>query len=190
LFSWVKSAKASVSATWRVEQSGPDRYEVRDANGFRLASVDFRDDLQRWSFGHSHLTSDEARRIAKAIARLPEFLMQRRGFYQRGGGPRWKPDRPYHVALKDSYIRAHWEINALCQLNGIPFNATGERIQSGGMWCVYEFSWQLDAMQFWDRFEGRWLLGTEFHYPERPVDLPPMKQPPNWPRFDPSQARG
>jgi hypothetical protein len=54
--------------------------------------VDFRDDLQRWSFGHSHLTSDEARRIAKPIARLPEFLMQRRGFYQRGGGPRWKPD--------------------------------------------------------------------------------------------------
>jgi hypothetical protein len=64
---------------WRVEQPGPDRYEVRDGNGFRLASVDFRDDLQRWSFGHSHLTSDEARRIAKAIARLPELLMQRRG---------------------------------------------------------------------------------------------------------------
>jgi hypothetical protein len=43
------------------------------------------------------------------------------------------------------------------------FNATGERIQSGGMWCVYELSWH------WMR-----LLGTEFHYPERPKDLPPM----------------
>ncbi len=74
-------------------------------------------------------------------------------------------------------IRAHWdEINALCQLNGIPFNATGERIQSGGMWCVFEFTWQLNAMQFWDRFEGRWMLGSEFHYRERPKDLPSMKQ--------------
>jgi len=47
----------------------PDRYEVRDANGFRLASVYFRDDLGKWSFGHSHLTSDEARRIAKTKRR-------------------------------------------------------------------------------------------------------------------------
>jgi hypothetical protein len=157
----------------------------------RSASIFPRDDLQRCSFGHSHLTSDEARRIAKAIARLPEFSTQRRGFYQRGGGPRWKADRPYHVALEDSYIRTHWdEINALCQLNGIPFNATGAKIQSGGMWCVYEFSWQLDAMQFWDRFEGRWLLGTEFHYPERPKDLPAMKPLGGWPDFDPRKARG
>jgi len=72
-----------------------------------VALVYFRDDLKKWSFGHNHLTSDEAGRIAKAIARLPQFLMQRRGFYQRGGGdPRWKPSRPYHVALEDGYIRA------------------------------------------------------------------------------------
>jgi hypothetical protein len=55
---------------WRVEQAGVDCYEVRDANGFKLATVHCRDDLQKWSFGHGHLTSDEARRIAKAIARL------------------------------------------------------------------------------------------------------------------------
>jgi hypothetical protein len=62
--------------------------------GFRLASVHCRDDLQKWSFGHRHLTSDEARRIANAIARLPEFLMQRCGFYSRGGGhDRWKPSQ-------------------------------------------------------------------------------------------------
>src|SRR4051812_28133304 len=80
--------------------------EIRDANGFRLASVHCRDDLQRWSFGHNHLTSDEARRIANAIARLPELLMLRRGFYPRGGGhDLWKPSRPYHVALEDSYNR-------------------------------------------------------------------------------------
>jgi hypothetical protein len=52
-----------------VEQAGTDCYEIRDANGFRLATVHCRDDLQNWSFGHSHLTSDEARRIANAIAR-------------------------------------------------------------------------------------------------------------------------
>jgi len=102
--------------------------------------------------------------------------MQRHGFYSRGGGhDRWKPSRPYHVALEDSYIRAHWdEINVLCKLNGIPFNATGEKVQQDGLWCVYEFTWQLDAIQFWDRFEGRWLRGSAFHYPERPKDLPPI----------------
>ena len=62
-----------------------------------------RDDLQKWSFGHSRLTSDEAPRIAAAIARLPGLLIQRRGFYPRGGGhERWKASRPYHVALEDS----------------------------------------------------------------------------------------
>ena len=44
-----------------------------------------RDDAQRYSFGVSKLSSDEARRIGKAIARIPEFLMQRQGFSPRGG---------------------------------------------------------------------------------------------------------
>jgi hypothetical protein len=176
---------------WRVERVGDDCLRVLDANGVVLATVLCRDDLQNWSFGHSYLTSDEARRIANAIARLPEFLMQRHGFYRRGCGARWKPDRPYHVALEDGYVRAHWdEINALCKLNGIPFNATGERIRDGGLWCVYEFTWQLDAIQFWDRFEGRWLRGSEFHYPERPKGLPQMKPLKGWPKFDPRKARG
>jgi hypothetical protein len=175
---------------WRAEQASADTYYVLDANGVRLAVIHCRDDLQKWSWGHQHLTSDEARRIAKAITRLPEFLMQRRGFYARGSGDRWKPGRPYHVALEDSYVRAHWdEIDALCKLNSIPFNATGERIRDGGLWCVYEFTWQMDAIQFWDRFEGRWLRGSEFVYPERPKDLPKLKPLENWPRFDPRQAR-
>jgi hypothetical protein len=183
--------KRRFPAPWRVEQSGADCYEVRDANGLRLASVHFRDDLQKWSFGHSHLTSDEARRIAKAIARLPEFLMQRQGFYPRGGGDRWKPSRPYHVALEDSYVRVHYDrINALCRLNSIPFNATGENIRDEGLWCVYEFTWQTDAILFWDTFEGRWLRGTEFHFLERPNDLPAIKPLKNWPKFDPKNARG
>jgi len=43
----------------------------------------------------NNLTSDKARRIVKAIARLPEFLIQRHGFYQRGDGFRWRPQRSY-----------------------------------------------------------------------------------------------
>ena len=78
------SPKRRFPPPWRVEQAGADCFEVRDAKGFKLASVHCRDDLQKWSFGHSHLTSDEARRIATAIARLPELLMQRRGFHSRG----------------------------------------------------------------------------------------------------------
>jgi len=35
-----------------------------------------------------------------------------------------------------------------------------------------------------------WLRGSEFHYPERPKDLPTMKPLKNWPRFDPRDARG
>jgi hypothetical protein len=57
---------------------------VKDANGLVLATIHCRDDLQRWSFGHNRLTSDEARKIAKASPRIPEFMMQRRGFYSRG----------------------------------------------------------------------------------------------------------
>src|ERR1700755_2610736 len=31
---------------------------------------------------------------------LSEFMAQRRGFFPRGGGKRWNPKRPYHVALE------------------------------------------------------------------------------------------
>jgi hypothetical protein len=84
-------------------------YVVRDANGVTVAWLFCRDDSQRYSVGASKLTSEEARRIGKAISRIPEFMMQRQGFYPRGGGKRWRADRPYHVALEDSYIRAHWD---------------------------------------------------------------------------------
>ena len=43
---------------------------------------------------------DEARRIAKAIARTPEFMMGRRGFYARApSNYRWSMARPFHVAF-------------------------------------------------------------------------------------------
>jgi len=136
---------------WTLIRENSECYVVRDANGVTVAWLYCRDDSQRYSVGASKLTSEEARRIGKAISRIPEFMTQRQGFHPRGSRPRWRADRPYHVALKDTYIRAHWtEIDALCR--------------------VYEFTWQMDAILFWDRFKGRWLRGTEFHYPNaRPI---------------------
>ncbi len=61
---------------------------------------------------------------------------------------------------------------ATCRINGIPFDATGEKIRREGLWCVYQFGQQLDAMMAWDRFKGRWLLGEEFSYTERPENMP------------------
>jgi hypothetical protein len=147
--------------------------------GCRWRFVPCRDDLQAIRFAHNRLTSDEARRIANGIARLPEFMMQRKGFYPRGGGDfRWRSTRPYHVALADLYVREHWPfIDTTCKLNSIPFDTTGQRIERDGTWMVYEFAIQLDAIQFWDRFEGRWLRGEEFIYPDRPLDLPKLREP-------------
>ena len=79
-----------------------------------------RDDSGRYSGGASKLTSEEARRIGKAISRIPEFMMQHQAFHPRGGGPRFRADRPYHVALEDMYIREHWaEIDAVCRANSL-----------------------------------------------------------------------
>jgi hypothetical protein len=64
---------------WSVEQDQQHGFRVRDANGVLLASVYCRDDVHaaKWNNYAKHLTSDEARRIAKAIARIPEFLGKR-----------------------------------------------------------------------------------------------------------------
>jgi hypothetical protein len=48
---------------------------------------------------------------------------------------------------------------------------------------------RMDAIWFWDRFNGRWLRGTEFHYPERPANLPSLKPLENWPKFNPRDTR-
>jgi hypothetical protein len=120
---------------WTLIRESSECYVVRDANGVTVAWLFCRDDTQRYSVGASKLTAEEARRIGKAISRIPEFMSQRQGFYPRGGGPRWRADRPYHVVLEDMYIREHWdEIYRLCQVNSLPFNATGETIQNDGVW--------------------------------------------------------
>jgi hypothetical protein len=40
-----------------------------------------------------------------------------------------------------------------------------------------KFAMQLDAIQFWARFQGRWLHGEEFIYPDRPKGLPQLREP-------------
>jgi hypothetical protein len=57
------------------------RHTVQDANCVTVAWLYCRDDSQRYSLGASKLTSEEARRIGKAISRIPEFMMPRQGFY-------------------------------------------------------------------------------------------------------------
>jgi hypothetical protein len=175
---------------WTVAISSAETFVVSDANGVPVAWVHHRDENSRYGFGASRLTADEARRIANAIARIPEFMIQRRDFHKRGCGLRWKASRPYHVALEDSYLRAHWgEIDALCKLNSLPFSPTGEKIRDGALWHVHEFAYQMDAILFWARFDGRWLRGDEFHYPERPKDLPELQPLRNWPKFKPEDTR-
>ena len=71
---------------WTLVRENSECYVVQDANGVTLAWLYCRDDTRRYSFGVSKLSSDEARRIGKAIARIPEFLMPRQDFYPRGGG--------------------------------------------------------------------------------------------------------
>jgi hypothetical protein len=61
-------------------------------------------------------------------------------------------------------------------LNDIPFDPTEQRIERHGVsWCVYEFALQLHAIQFWDRFDGKWLRHNEFMFPDRPNDLPKLR---------------
>jgi hypothetical protein len=153
---------------------------VNDANGVTVAWLFHRDDSSRYSFGAAKLTADEARRIGSAISRIPEFLQPHIGFHKRGSGKRWRPDRPYHVALEDQYIRANCATtDAICELNSLPFNSTGEVIDD--RWRVYEFASQMDAILFWDCFKGRWPRGDEFRYPEKPEGLPGLKPLSGWP---------
>jgi hypothetical protein len=60
---------------WRVEQT-PGGFAVYDANRTRLAWTCGCDDLQQYASGDQHMTTDEARRIALAIAQIPELMMK------------------------------------------------------------------------------------------------------------------
>jgi hypothetical protein len=175
------SEKRRFPAPWTVVR-GSDSFAVNDANGVTVAHVHCRDDLHAvsWSSAHEHLTSDEARRIALAIARLPEFLRPYPEFVPRHGQKRgryWQASHPYHIALPEAYVNENYdEIVACCAYNNVPFDPTGEILDRIGIrWRTYQFIRQFDALRFWDKFEGRWMLGNDFHFPQRPNDLPVMK---------------
>jgi hypothetical protein len=168
---------------WTVERQSTDCFAVRDANGLKLAVVYCRDDLTKWTFANSHLTSDEARRIANGIARLPQLLAKLTQFKERSESTTrdryWNPERPYHVALEDSYVRRNYDdIVAICRFNKVPFDATGEKVrQDGALWCIYAFENQFQAVQFWMQFEGRWMRGDDLTLPQRPAGVSPMRKP-------------
>jgi hypothetical protein len=114
---------------------------VRDANGVTLAWIFCRDDAQRYSFGAAKLTSDGARRIGKAIVRIPEFLMPRQDFHPVTVARAGIPIVPLMSPFRTNIFASHWgEIDALCCLNSLPFDSTGEVIQKDGVWLVPEFT--------------------------------------------------
>lgn len=53
-----------------------DGFRVIDASGFCICAVPYRDDLHQRSYQYANhfLSREQARRIAKAISRLPELL--------------------------------------------------------------------------------------------------------------------
>lgn len=62
-------------APWIMEEE-ESCFRVNDANGFLICRVLHREDLHSWGYQYAHesLSRDEARRIARAISRLPELL--------------------------------------------------------------------------------------------------------------------
>lgn len=57
-------------------EEGKDGFRVFDAAGFYICGVMHREDLHShgYQYAQQFLSHDEARRIAKAISRLPELL--------------------------------------------------------------------------------------------------------------------
>ena len=63
---------------WTVQEGEDQCFRVFDATGFFICSVAHREDLHARSFQYAenHLKREEARRIGKAISRLPDLLRQ------------------------------------------------------------------------------------------------------------------
>lgn len=61
---------------WTVQEGEDQCFRIYDATGFFICSVSHRDDLHARAFQYAdnHLKREEARRIAKAISRLPDLL--------------------------------------------------------------------------------------------------------------------
>jgi hypothetical protein len=74
-----KRPPTSFSAALDCQEAQRGLFTVQDANGVSVAFACSRDDLhrQRWVDYNKHLTSDEARRVATMIARIPELFGKR-----------------------------------------------------------------------------------------------------------------
>lgn len=59
-----------------VEESDDHCFRVLDATGFFICAVSHREDLhsRNFQYADNHMRREEARRIAKAISRLPDLL--------------------------------------------------------------------------------------------------------------------
>ncbi|MDE5446685.1 hypothetical protein GWG65_36080 [Bradyrhizobium sp. CSA207] len=62
-------------APWTVVEE-EECFRVKDGNGFTVCCILHREDLHAWGYQYANefLSRDEARRIAKAISRLPDLL--------------------------------------------------------------------------------------------------------------------
>jgi hypothetical protein len=78
-----------------------------------------------------------ARRIAKGIARLPEFLSQHPGFYSRGGGDHGgaRLTRTASHRLTCTFARVGTVSTRLCKLNDIPFDQPYAATHLAGKRC-------------------------------------------------------
>ena len=174
---------------WTLIRENSECYVVRDANGVTLAWLFCRDDTSVTASAPASSHRKKRAGSESDFSRIPEFMTQRQGFHPRGEGHAGAPTGPIMSLWRTPIFASTGTKSIAVQLNSLPFNSTGETIHSDGVWKVYEFTWQMDAILFWDRFEGRWLRGTEFHYPERPANLPSLKPLENWPKFNPRDTR-
>jgi hypothetical protein len=60
---------------WTMEED-KHCFSIKDASGFHICGVPHREDLHQnnYQYAHQFVSREEARRIAKAISRLPELL--------------------------------------------------------------------------------------------------------------------
>lgn len=81
----------------------------------------------------------------------PAFVARR----EQRQGQHWHSSPPYHIALTETYINENYDT--------VPFDPTDEILEKIGMrWRTYQFVYQYDAIRFWDKFQGRWMLGANF----------------------------
>jgi hypothetical protein len=174
---------------WTLIRENSECYTVPDANGVTVAWLFCRDDSQRYKFRRRQAHIGRSAPDRKGHQPHSGIHVAASGFLPARRRATLVRRSPLSRLRICTFASTGVRSTGCARSNRLPFNATGEVIQNDGVWRVYEFTWQMDAILFWDRFQGRWLRGTEFHYPERPANLPSLKPLPNWPKFNPRDTR-